>query len=373
MDRHERVWIKGVDLTVCDRYEWRKIEKGEYSIRYTNAIADDGNDTIWFATKLGLVTYDGFSWDRLPGPFATEGDSSFLDVCIDRNDTLWALIQSRGVARYRDGAWDLYTPENSALPGNKVWDMTIDRQGNVWVACTNKALNPTQGGVCKFDGERWELIEGIDDADKVAVDIAGNVWIDSVYGVYRYNGIIWEKVVVDDEEFEVCKMLYVDSSGRVWISSIDLYCFENGKWQVFRRGDRDTFAYPPSYMAEDKSGNLWMVSTHETVCFRPAMQSGIADSNMPSSIIVSPPCPNPFNATVTLSYDIGHPGIVDSVIYSALGQKVKTFPAIVSGAGTHHLVWDGRDDGGRRAASGAYVCRITQGNVQGSMKMMLVR
>lgn len=371
--RQDRVWVKGGDLAVRDRSGWRKVEKSEYSIGFPNAIADDRNGTIWFATKRGLVTYDGSSWNRLPGPMAAEGDSSFLDVCIDRDDTLWALMQGRGVARYRGSVWDLYTHENGALPGNRVQDMTIDRQGNIWVACTKKALNPTQGGVCKFDGERWELIEGIDDAEIVAVDTAGMVWIGSDVGVFRFDGISWEQVTANDEDFTHSHMLFADSSGRMWISSIDLYCFENGQWQVFRRNVGELPAHGVQTMAEDKSGNLWMLSSYETACFHPDVQSGVDDRHVPVAMSISPPYPNPFNAGVTLSYEIGCSGIVESVIYSAIGQKVRSFPALEVDVGTYHLVWDGCDDGGRRVASGTYVCRITHGNAQGSVKMMLVR
>jgi len=42
-------------------------------------------------------------------------------------------------------------------------------------------------------------------------------------------------------------------------------------------------------------------------------------------------------------------------------------------AGTHAVVWDGRDDGGRRCASGAYFCRLEAGSFTAAQRMMLAQ
>jgi ligand-binding sensor domain-containing protein len=38
------------------------------------------------------------------------------------------------------GVWTLYNSSNSALPGNKIWDMAVDRQGDLWVTCYGNGL-----------------------------------------------------------------------------------------------------------------------------------------------------------------------------------------------------------------------------------------
>ncbi len=42
-------------------------------------------------------------------------------------------------------------------------------------------------------------------------------------------------------------------------------------------------------------------------------------------------------------------------------------------AGTHDILWDGRDDAGRPVPPGSYTCRLRAGDVEQSRRMVLVR
>jgi len=52
---------------------------------------------------------------------------------------------------------------------------------------------------------------------------------------------------------------------------------------------------------------------------------------------------------------------------------VRTLVDGVLAAGLHTVVWDGRDDRGRAAASGTYLLRLQMGNFRAMRKMLLVR
>lgn len=69
--------------------------------------------------------------------------------------------------------------------------------------------------------------------------------------------------------------------------------------------------------------------------------------------------PNPFNPRTTLSYTLDSPSLVRIAIFDARGRRVKTLlSADEKPAGTHEVVWDGEDEGGRGVASGVYLVQL---------------
>ena len=65
--------------------------------------------------------------------------------------------------------------------------------------------------------------------------------------------------------------------------------------------------------------------------------------------------PNPFNPTTTIRYELVADSDVHLEIYDASAKRVRVLVAgQVESAGRHEVTWNGRDDGGRRMASGVY-------------------
>ena len=66
--------------------------------------------------------------------------------------------------------------------------------------------------------------------------------------------------------------------------------------------------------------------------------------------------PNPFNAAVTVAFDLEHSASVAVRIYNELGQQVRVLAAEARRpAGSYQFVWDGRDETGQFQASGTYL------------------
>ncbi|NMC43630.1 MAG: T9SS type A sorting domain-containing protein, partial [candidate division Zixibacteria bacterium] len=97
-------------------------------------------------------------------------------------------------------------------------------------------------------------------------------------------------------------------------------------------------------------------------------------STLPGQLRLRQNYPNPFNPTTTIEYDLPRQENVTLTIYDILGRKVKTLlDNRRQHAGRHWVIWDGRDDRGRVAASGIYFYRLTAGPFSESRKMMLVK
>lgn len=81
--------------------------------------------------------------------------------------------------------------------------------------------------------------------------------------------------------------------------------------------------------------------------------------------------PNPFQTSIKLSYEIAHTSHVVVTVYDLLGHMVLRLLDQAQPPGSHEILWDGRNSGGRVAVSGLYFVRIeTEGQ---SMTRVITR
>jgi len=93
----------------------------------------------------------------------------------------------------------------------------------------------------------------------------------------------------------------------------------------------------------------------------------------PVSFALGQNYPNPFNPTTAIRFSLPDAGVVRLVVYNAHGQVVRSLVDGEMTAGSHAVLWDGRDDAGRDVSSGVYVYRLS--GRQGTLvrKMLMVR
>ncbi len=83
--------------------------------------------------------------------------------------------------------------------------------------------------------------------------------------------------------------------------------------------------------------------------------------------------PNPFNPSTTIAYSVQRAGNVELRIYDLLGRKVRSLVQENKAAGQYSVPWDGRDDAGRRVASGAYLYELRAGDFISTGRMLLLQ
>lgn len=83
--------------------------------------------------------------------------------------------------------------------------------------------------------------------------------------------------------------------------------------------------------------------------------------------------PNPFNPTTTIRFGLPESGRIRLTVYNMLGQKVAQLENGVRTAGYHTVVWNGRTDQGREAATGVYLYRLESPLGVVTRKMLLVK
>ena len=72
--------------------------------------------------------------------------------------------------------------------------------------------------------------------------------------------------------------------------------------------------------------------------------------------------PNPFNSSTVIWYflpDVGYqPAEVEITVYNVLGKQVRALVKKRQYPGEHKVVWDGKDEEGKKVASGIYFCKL---------------
>ncbi len=83
--------------------------------------------------------------------------------------------------------------------------------------------------------------------------------------------------------------------------------------------------------------------------------------------------PNPFANSVRIDYMVPYPQNIHLTIHDVCGNKVRTLINEAHESGNFSVIWDGRDDYGRKLAAGVYFGRIeTQRNAE-TNKLVLIR
>ncbi|MCP4573574.1 MAG: hypothetical protein GY838_14545 [bacterium] len=83
--------------------------------------------------------------------------------------------------------------------------------------------------------------------------------------------------------------------------------------------------------------------------------------------------PNPFNPTTEVAFSVARAGRVVVTVHGMDGRRVRTLLTENCEAGPRVLGWDGRDDTGRRVASGAWFMRLVGPGATDTQKVMLVK
>jgi hypothetical protein len=83
--------------------------------------------------------------------------------------------------------------------------------------------------------------------------------------------------------------------------------------------------------------------------------------------------PNPFNPSTTIEFDLPQDSWVRLSVYNVLGQRIKTLLNAQYAAGTHEVIWDGRNESGGEVSSGVYFYLLETDSFRDAKKMLMIR
>ena len=102
---------------------------------------------------------------------------------------------------------------------------------------------------------------------------------------------------------------------------------------------------------------------------------GVAKTNpnIPDVFYVYQNYPNPFNPSTTIRYSIPESEYVVISIYDINGNLISTLLNSRQNAGTHEILWDGKNNSGMKVVSGVYLYKVQAGNSSKISKMILLK
>jgi FlgD Ig-like domain/FG-GAP-like repeat len=185
---------------------------------------------------------------------------------------------------------------------------------------------------------------------------------------------------------------------RVWVSDLDNDSDRDviavggnggvGQVAYWEKSGTSTFTYRPVDITAGNREGLFVVdidenslpdlfvtdrSPGELVWYKNlGTGTGVGDTPDAPRVQVYPNVPNPFNPSTTIGFEVSPAGGVDVDVFSPAGVKVRTLVHESLDAGYHEVRWDGRDDAGRRVASGVYIARVRSHGVSRTHKMVLL-
>jgi hypothetical protein len=93
----------------------------------------------------------------------------------------------------------------------------------------------------------------------------------------------------------------------------------------------------------------------------------------PAAMALYPCWPNPFNPSTSIRYHLAQSGPVRLRVFAASGQLVRELVARVQPAGSHEVVWDGRDGQGSAVGNGVFLCQLETASGRAVTRMVLMK
>ncbi|HPU85239.1 MAG TPA: FlgD immunoglobulin-like domain containing protein [Candidatus Latescibacteria bacterium] len=325
----------------------------QHRYRHLNYRAFDGlavHDTIWVSTNAGInrSTDGGITWQNFDAARAGISGDFVPSVAVDTvNGILWASTQSTGL----DENYLKNNPQDVFTDGVfDSLDYDLDRDG-VLDGPGKNGLSWTRDG-----GQTWHTYVPVDDAS-VGVDF--RAW------GFAFNG---QKVLVGGSIGSFDALLRSDDLGTTWRlqpirtahgdtsrsgQGVTDVAWQNGTiWVTTGLGlarstdDGQTWEYILRYPQTELLGG-------SGVAYPGGDAAGIATYAFPS------PCAPLRGTPARIVFALAATADVTIEVYDAGGARVRTLRQVSVPPGNQTVEWDGRTDGGRVVANGAYLYVIT--------------
>ena len=135
------------------------------------------------------------------------------------------------------------------------------------------------------------------------------------------------------------------------------------------------------YLVDRRTGKATVISGSGKMGFSGSREFAVIYTNRslggldlkPLSFDLNQTYPNPFAQSITVNYQLVAAGQVSLKVYNVAGQLVRTLTEGTALPGYYSQTWNGRDNGGRKIASGVYIMRLASGGQERTRKLVKIK
>lgn len=265
-------------LVRFDGTEWTVYTASNSGLPF-NSVQDvviDGIGTKWMGTLyFGLVEFDDINWMTYNISNSSLPSNDIKAIAIDEEGAKWVGAYSMhfyngdhipgGLVLFDEDSWTNYNTSNSGLPYELVLTLTIDGNGNVWIA--NHGSNNGKGALVKFDGTNWTIFDTLNsdlpngEIHSIVIDGSGIKWIGTYNGLAKFDDTNWTVYDTSNSDLPSNNVgpISIDGSGCKWIGTLNgLAKFDDTIWTVYDTSNSDLPANIITSIAIDLDGTKWI-------------------------------------------------------------------------------------------------------------------
>jgi ligand-binding sensor domain-containing protein len=370
-DHNNIKWfLSSQELFRFDGYEWKYFPlnlSDSLVVTPDYNIAVDSKNRIWFLAFVGnkqtnkndrmFLCFDGKNWKTFLIPSAMLS-IDYRTIVFDQNDVLWAALSPISILRFDGTTWKALNgkegfPSFGITPSLN--SIAVDQRNVKWFNSSQNLISYNDTTVTYYQRPDKESTETY---SALAVDHTNTIWVAARWtmgrsGIIRFNGTLWK---IYPSPLRIGSFS-IDLDNRKWaaVSGTGVVCFDDRVWTTYTTND-GLLSNDVRTMAIDRDGVKWFGTDAGVSSFDD--RKNTAAGTPPADIVVRGYYPNPFNAQITLTFDLYSWGAVKLTVYSVMGQKIRTLVSERFSSGMHSLVWDGTNDSGRKVSSGVYLFRL---------------
>lgn len=206
---------------------------------------------------LSLISYCAWAqpaqWKYLRPSNTGLGGDYLQCIRIDDCGNKWTggylpFFSEGSVSRFDDSVFTCWSNFENYLPADRVYDLTFDNNGELWVATNGVGNGIAHGGIAHYDGTTWTQYTSLntpmpdDDMRGICVDGNNNIWATfygvqtGIGGVAKFNGSTWTIYTPSNSNLQSSQVdkIMADSQNNIWIgTNIGLVKFDGLNWILY--------------------------------------------------------------------------------------------------------------------------------------------
>jgi hypothetical protein len=281
-------------------------------------ITVDNMNNYWLGVEEGIVKYDG-TWTFYNNQNSFYGIDDYNFIGADSSNNIWVGTDYYGLYYFDGSDWHMKLKGEFVIGGTfqPVVSFAIDKINNLWFALlkegggTGRILNLIDSTMIFYDSTEIGYDFNMFSYDGIVVDTNNVKWFGTSGGLLRFDGNEWDMLNTSN-------------------SPIPSNWFGSG--YVDKRNNKifGLASFP-------NITNRGLIFYNEDSVTVTSVRNDVF--NPPSSFRLYQNYPNPFNPSTTINYSLSSTAHIKLIVYNIIGEKITILKDEIIEAGYHTVTW----------------------------------